>query len=432
MRLRPPRRGPEPDDTARTTVVDEAAAPPPVVEEERVVPPRRPPPPLLWPWLLLLLLLVIGGLVAAYFLTRDNDNGKPAASSVSVPRVVGLKQDVAVQRVNERGLNPEVRPRPSRFPRGTVFAQAPVPGMQVARQSPVRLLVSAVAVRPVLGLAGARVEAAVARLRAAGLKPHLTSVASTRARGTVVSQTPAAGEKVGKGSTVTLRVSRGIVAAPDLVGQTASDAKAALAGAGLSASVFEVPSADPKGTVEAQRPAAGEKVARGSKVRINVSSGSQATTRGTTTTAATGTTKTPPPTTVSVPKAVGLQQSVAQRRIQAAGLRAQVVYVGASATSGRVLSQKPSAGANARRGSRVRLRVSAGPAGATKPVPDVTGRDQQTATQTLQGAGFTVQVLTVPTQDQNQDGVVIDEQPAGGIRAPSGSSVAIYVGRFGG
>jgi hypothetical protein len=43
-----------------------------------------------------------------------------------------------------------------------------------------------------------------------------------------------------------------------------------------------------------------------------------------------------------------------------------------------------------------------------------------------------VQVLAVPTQGQNQDGVVIDEQPAGGIRAPSGSSVAIYVGRFGG
>jgi hypothetical protein len=41
-----------------------------------------------------------------------------------------------------------------------------------------------------------------------------------------------------------------------------------------------------------------------------------------------------------------------------------------------------------------------------------------------------VQVLAVPTQDQNQDGVVIDEQPADGIRAPSGSSVALYVGRF--
>jgi beta-lactam-binding protein with PASTA domain len=435
MRLRPPRRGPEPDDTTRTTLVDEAAAPPPVVEEERLVPPRRPPPPLLWPWLLLLLLLVIGGLAAAYFLTRDNDNGgKQAATSVTVPRVVGLKQDTAVQRVQERGLTPETRARPSRFPRGTVFAQAPAPGTQVARQSPVRLSVSAATVAPVRAVVGANIRAAVARLRAAGLRPRLRIVASTRPRGTVVSQTPGAGTTIPKGSVVILRVSRGTAVVPDLVGQTASDAKAALAGAGLSASVFEVPSADPKGTVEAQRPAAGEKVARGSKVRINVSNGSQTTSGGTTTTATTGTTGTTTTSTtstapVTAPRVVGLQQSVAQRRIQAAGLRAQVVYVASSAPSGQVISQTPAAGSKARRGSKERLSASTGPAAATKPVSGVKGQGQKGATQALQAAGFTVQVLTVPVTDPNKDGVVIDEQPAGSIRAPSGSSVAIYVGR---
>src|SRR3954454_1882819 len=91
--------------------VDEESAGPPVVKEYRYVPQRRPPLPEIWPWLLLLLLLVIGGLVAAYFLTRDNDH---KSSAVTVPAVVGLKQDEAVHRLNERDLLPELVSRPSR------------------------------------------------------------------------------------------------------------------------------------------------------------------------------------------------------------------------------------------------------------------------------------------------------------------------------
>src|SRR5213080_2139855 len=106
----------------RRTRVDEAAAGPPVVEEDRYVPPRRPPLPEIWPWLLLLLLLVIGGLLAAYFLSRDNDHKKNSAA-ITVPAVVGLKQDEAVRRLNARGLVPDLTSRPSRFPPRTVFAQ---------------------------------------------------------------------------------------------------------------------------------------------------------------------------------------------------------------------------------------------------------------------------------------------------------------------
>jgi hypothetical protein len=56
------------------------------------------------------------------------------------------------------------------------------------------------------------------------------------------------------------------------------------------------------------------------------------------------------------------------------------------------------------------------------------GKDKQTATNTLQNAGFTVQVLEVPTSTSFQSGKVLDEQPAGGTDAPDGSSVTIYVG----
>src|SRR6266498_858363 len=157
----------------RRTRVDEEAAGPPVVEEERYVPPRRPPIPEIWPWLLLLLLLVIGGLLAAYFLSRDNDN-KKGASAVTVPAVVGLKQDDAVRRLNERGLVPELRSRPSKFPPQMVFAQDPGAGTQVDRGSRVSLSVSAAALTPVPNVVGAKTAAAVARLRAAGLRSQVT------------------------------------------------------------------------------------------------------------------------------------------------------------------------------------------------------------------------------------------------------------------
>jgi serine/threonine-protein kinase len=79
----------------------------------------------------------------------------------------------------------------------------------------------------------------------------------------------------------------------------------------------------------------------------------------------------------------------------------------------------------------VRLNVSSGPnPQPLKTVPNVVGQDQATATQTLQQAGFRVQVSPLDTTDASKDGIVIDEQPAGGSRAPGGALVTIYVGRF--
>src|SRR5947208_6379331 len=124
---------------ARRTRVDEATAGRPIVEEDQYVPPRRPPFPEIWPWLLLLLLLVVGGLLAAYFFTRDNDHKNSSAGAVSVPAVVGVKQDEAVRRLNERDLVPQLNSRPSKFPAGTVFAQDPGAGTKVDRRSSVTL-----------------------------------------------------------------------------------------------------------------------------------------------------------------------------------------------------------------------------------------------------------------------------------------------------
>ena len=402
----------------------------PVVEEEEYIPPRRPPLPELWPWLLLLLVLVVGGLLAAYFLTRDDNNKGKAASAVTVPGVVGLKQDEAVRRLNERGLVPQLRTLKSKFPRGTVFAQDPGEGTKVDRGSQVALSVSAATVVPVPNVVGQKTAAAVAKLKAAGLGAQVTAVPAKAAAGTVVAENPQAGTRVGKGSTVALRVSKGQATVPDVRGQDRTSAQAALRAAGLVPAVFEVPSAEPKGTVTGQNPLPDKKVARGSKVRINVSAGAGAS-GGTTTTQSTTTTPTTAARQVQVPNVVGLQQNVAQRRLNRAGLAVRVQYIASSKPSGQVVDQSPAAGTSVKKGSRAQISVSLGPNATTTQVPDVVGQDQQTATTTLQDAGFEVQVITVPATDPSQNGNVVDEQPGGGSRAPQGSTVTIYVASTG-
>jgi beta-lactam-binding protein with PASTA domain len=406
----------------RTRRIDEEVAGPPVVEEETYVPPRRPPVPEIWPWLLLLLLLVIGGLLAAYFLTRDHKHHR--AASVAIPAVVGMKQDEAARRLDERGLVPEVTAKVSKFAPGTVFAQDPGGGTEVSPHSRVALSVAAVSLARVPDVVGSTTSAAVARLQAAGLNGKVTTVPAQAPAGTVVAQGPAAGTQVGKGSTVSLKASQGQATVPDVRGQPAADAKGALRTAGLVPVEFQVPGTQPKGTVTAQNPLPNTKIPRGSKVRINVSSGSAGGGTGSATTTKSAST----PQTVTAPNVVGIQQNAGQRRLNAEGLRAQVKYVPSSRPAGVVTGQNPGSGTKVKKGTRVVLAVSRGPNPTLTVVPNVAGKDQQTATTTLQNAGFKVQVLTVKPANPGQRGKVVDEQPAGSTHAPDGSTVTIYVG----
>jgi beta-lactam-binding protein with PASTA domain len=62
----------------------------------------------------------------------------------------------------------------------------------------------------------------------------------------------------------------------------------------------------------------------------------------------------------------------------------------------------------------------------------VIGEDEDAATETLRSAGFAVEVVDRETPDASQDGVVIEQHPAAGGSAASGTSVTIYVGRVSG
>jgi serine/threonine-protein kinase len=273
----------------------------------------------------------------------------------------------------------------------------------------------------------------VKRLQAAGLDSSQKVVFAAAPPGRVTAERPAAGTAVKKSSTVALTVSKGPqrVAVPNLVGRRRDDAIARVRSAGLHAAIFSVPSTSPRGFVVAQSPAAGSKAPKGSRVRLNLSQGAPAGGGATATTATTPTTTTA--ATAKVPRVVGLSQTAAQRKLHAAGFRVRTAYVSSSKPAGTVVAQRPAPGTTLRRGAAVRMNVSIGSSPQpAKAVPDVTGEDEATAQADLQAAGFRVSVVDQPTSDENEDGIVLDEDPTAGTRVPAGSLVTIYVGLFSG
>ena len=393
---------------------------PSATAEEEVVEPGAPPPDRWWLWLLLLLLLVIAGLLLWWLLSRGDDKS-------TVPNVIGLRAEAAVERLHQEDLDATTITGQSKRPPGVVFAQRPGAGTQLGEGQDVVISVSS-GRAAVPDVTSKPVDQAQQELTDAGFKSEVTRVASTRPKNTVVEQTPAAGVTAVGGTTVQLSVSSGAkpVVVPQVVGQTQGAAVNALTAKGLKPVLHNVASSRPAGTVVAQKPPAGKEVDKGSRVTLNVSTG----TGPSTTTTTTATTSTTAGANVSTPNVTGLAEAPALRRLNVADLLATVEFQESSEPTGRVLSQSPSGGSNARRGSRVRLVVSSGAnpqAAAT--VPDVVGQDQAAAAQALRDAGFRVLVLNRETADQSQDGVVIEQQPRAGSSIPGNSLVAIYVGR---
>ena len=116
------------------------------------------------------------------------------------------------------------------------------------------------------------------RLRDSGLRLSFRAVASKRPSGVVVATEPGPGKPVAPGAAVTVSVSSGPgrLSVPSLLWARADEARARVRKAGFVARVFEVPSAEPAGIVVAQSPQPGSELDRGSRVRLDVSTGAAA------------------------------------------------------------------------------------------------------------------------------------------------------------
>lgn len=377
-----------------------------------------PPPERWWLWLLLLLVLVVAGLLTWWLLSRGDDKA-------TVPNVIGLRSSAAVQTIKDEDLEPSIVAGQSNRPPDVVFAQRPGAGTQLADGQTVVISVSSGRLA-VPDVTSQPLPEAQQQLESDGFKSEVVRVASSRPKNIVIEQSPVAGVTAARGTTVKLTVSNGTkpVVVPQVVGQTQGSAVNELTAVGLQSVLHNVGSTRPAGTVVAQKPPAGKEVDKGSKVTLNVSTG---TAPATTTTTTTGTTSS---TNVSVPQVTGLAEAPALRRLNTDGLLATVVFQNSSQPLGRVISQSPAAGSSAQRNGHVRIVVSNGPdpQPATS-VPDVVGQDQAAAADALRAAGFRVIVLNQPTTDQSQVGKVIEQQPHAGSSIPGGSLVALYVGR---
>jgi serine/threonine-protein kinase len=338
-----------------------AAAPTMVTRPRAVAPPAPPvyrspgpyydyeePPPgrRIWPWLLGLLAIVV--LAGAGFLLYDQIQDQLKANEpVAVPDVRLLQEDLAKQQIEDAGLNARVKHQ----------ASFSVPLGDVARQS------------------------------------------------------PEAGDREPKDSTVTLWISTGKPKAmvPDLKGHPLTDAITRLADVGLSPKIRYIHSSAPEDTVTAQNPAAGDRVIKGSTVTINVSKG---------------------PRPVQVPDVVGQPYANAAGALQGAGFTVTRVEIESDDPKDVVVAQDPTSGAQVPKGSKITLSVSKGPA--ESQVPDVTFQSQPDAEKLLRGAGFRISVVPQDVTDPGEDGIVLNQDPPGGTVAKPGTTVTISVGKLSG
>jgi serine/threonine-protein kinase len=206
----------------------------------------------------------------------------------------------------------------------------------------------------------------------------------------VLAQDPGSGERVVKGTTITLTLSLGPerVAVPDVVGQTLAVASAQLQEKKLKPvrGRDQYDSTTPAGSVLAVKPAVNTEVKPGTQVTLTVSKG-------------------PPP--VTVPNVVGQNIAQVQGQLQQQGLIVDVEQVESpDHPAGQVLDQDPKAGTGVEKGTHVKLKVSRGPSLVV--VPRVVDLPCQQGKQTLEGIGLPVTVqgndqLTVRFQNPSEN-----------------------------
>src|SRR5581483_9722371 len=157
------------------------------------------------PWLLALLLIAAAA-VGGWFLYTKIQDQLNQNRPVAVPDVTRLQVDLAKRQIENEGLSVKVVRQPNdTVGVGLVASQDPGGGTKINKTSTVTLFVSTgVPKVTVPGVVGQDVTSAVASLAQAGLNYKVRRIYSGQQQDTVTGQNPASGDKVKKGSTVTI------------------------------------------------------------------------------------------------------------------------------------------------------------------------------------------------------------------------------------
>jgi len=321
-----------------------------------IVPPRRPPtearpsyryaepPPrrrAVWPWILALL-LVVAAAVAGWYAFGQIQDSLGGSDTASVPYVVSMREDLAVQMLNSKGLGATVHRRPNSTQKiGQVYEQGTVAGARVNKGTKIDVYVSLGPPKAhVPDVVGKSNNDAIAAITDAKLKFKVLNVFSKEDAGTVVAQSPRGGQVVTQGSIVHINVSKGLqpLQVPDVRGQLYDNAAGQLQGAGFAVGRRDVDSAQPKDTVIDQDPRGGASLARGGTVTLFVSKGPKQTT---------------------IPDVTSQDQDSATQVLEQSGFTVDVQQQDTTdpAQDGIVLSQDPPGGTKAKPGTTVTIVV---------------------------------------------------------------------------
>ena len=259
-----------------------------------------------------------------------------------------------------------------------------------------------------VALASHTEQQAVVEAQAAGFAITVTEEYSeTVPKGTVISTSPKAGERVLKGATIQAVVSKGPerYALPSVVGQTLERATQTLEAThlrvGTVTKAYDEKAAADTVVSTSQKP--GTRLKPGSAVDLVISQGKRP---------------------VTIPNLVGQNVDGSTKRLRDLGFKVAITRRHSDdVAKDAVMSQTPSKGTG-HAGDIVTLAVSKGPVLVT--VPAVTGTDEKTAAMRLKNAGFGTKVVYNTDAAMRLD-VVALQDPVATKMAPKGSTVTIYV-----
>jgi serine/threonine-protein kinase len=311
---------------------------------------------------LLVLLVALG--VIAFFLVED----LVKSSSFAMPDVVGTQVATASTVLQQKGLTVSAQERASAKAKGTVLATTPPATRSVKKGQKVVLTVSSgtapAKMVAVPNVVGETLAAAVAVLTNTHLRSKVDFVTSSKPATTVFGQTPPAGTSAKQGTRVVLDVAKAgaMVAVPNVVGVSPTQAKSVLASSTLTAGTTTTACSNAfgKGLVASTSPLVGTQVPKSSAVALTVSTGLCQT---------------------SVPNVIGSTLGTAKSTLTSAGFTNVTSTTSSSCSpsaNGTVVKQTPAAGTSTSTSSAVTLTVCT----ATPPTTTTTTAPPPTTTTT--------------------------------------------------
>lgn len=221
-------------------------------------------------------------------LTTTEESTTEELEKVPVENYVGMTYDAALASIDEDLKVERKTEASSSYEAGYIIRQSLESDQEVEKGTTIVLTVSTGESKvEVPDVRGYSQKSATKILSDQGFKVSVsTKFSSSVKEGDVISQSPGAGNKISRGSKVTITVSKGEnkVTVPEIVFKTVEDAREELSIEGLKLIVSskKYDSRVPEGCIISQSPKAGKKVTKGTGIGVVVSLGKQPTTEDTT------------------------------------------------------------------------------------------------------------------------------------------------------